>query len=192
MRIAIAAGLIALAAAPSAAAPFSFACSAPLGRHSELMRVQPGPAYRVRGRIGPVELEEVPDPALPLRMEGNHIPSHARSADVTIMSAGDTANSLTLAVVPRWPGNEADAVAEVTVQVMVDNAVRDEHVLTTIGSRGHIWDDVAFDIQVGEDRVTVEAGGRREEIALTLGRGATLYVACVGGSFDFDDLDWDG
>ena len=186
---AIAAGLL-LVPGAAEAAPFSFFCAAPLAHRSQMMQVQPGPTYRVRGRVGPVQLEDIPDPSLPLRMEGHDIPSNTRSADVMFMNF-ETGNMVLLTVTPRYPGNESEAVADVQVQTGVDG-VDSIRQLTTLGSRGFMWDDLTFDIEVREDRVIVEAGGRREEFAVTIGRGAMVVFSCIGGSFDFEALDWDG
>lgn len=182
---AVAAGLL-LAPGAAAAAPFTFFCVAPLAHSSELMQVQPGPAYRVRGRIGPVQLERIPDPSLPVPIEAHT----QRYAGVMIINF-ETGKSVWLTVTPRYPGDESEAIADVQVQTGAD----DEHSirqLTTLGSRGFIWDDLPFDIEVRPDRVIVEAGGRREEFAVAIGPGATIYLSCLGGSFDFESVAWDG
>jgi hypothetical protein len=182
------AGVLLATAGAAQAAPFDFDCVSTLVHSGQLRQVQLGPSYRVRGRIGPVELEDVPDPALPVLMVGNDIPNHRRTAMVTIMSAMDH-SSVTLAVLPIWPGNEADSIAEVAVQFVIDG-VATERTMTTIRRRGYMWGDVPFEIDVRPDRVIVEADGRREEFTLTLGPGAMTELICAGGSFAFEDIDW--
>jgi hypothetical protein len=182
---AIAAGLL-LAPGMAAAAPFAYFCAAPLSHSSQMMQVQPGPTYRVRGRIGPVELERIPDPSLPVPIEAHT----QRYADVMIMNF-ETGRSVWLTVTPRYPGTEPESVADVEVQTGIDDQ-HGSHQLTTLGSRGFLWDELPFDIEVRADRVIVTAGAAREEYAITVGPGATIYLSCIGGSFDFQGVEWNG
>lgn len=174
--------------AQTAAAPFDFFCSAPLNHYSQLRQIHAGPDYRVRGRLGPVRLERIPDPSQPIPIAFGSI---SRTADVTIMNE-QTNDMLVLVLAPRYQAaSEATPVADVYVQTLIDGEDRSTD-LTTLGGRGLLWEDLPFEIVVRETAVTVTAGGRQRTIEFRAGRNAALELSCLGGSFHFDDVDWDG
>src|SRR5688572_28483534 len=95
----------------TASAPLDFHCVAPLEHYGQVRQILAGPAYRVSGEMQPGRLEEIPDPSLPVRIEGNHIPGYARSAGVTLDSEVDAARYVSLMIRPRFDGNDAESVA---------------------------------------------------------------------------------
>ena len=175
----------------TAGAPLQFSCAAPLQHYGQVRQILAGPGYRVSGDMSPVTLEDIPDPALPVRMEGGNIPSHSRSADVTLASEAGPWRYVSLRVTPRYGMESGERVADVDVQFRSDEAGEDElRELGTIRTRGLLWEDLPFVIEAHSDRVTVEAGGRRTEVPVALGQSASLDFACIGGTFAFDDLVW--
>jgi len=171
------------------AAPLDFRCTAPLGDYGQMRQILAGPGYRVSGELHPVRLEEIPDPALPVRIEGGHIPSHARSADVTIDSEAEPGRYVALRITPRYGLEGGQRVADVYVQFRSDEEDQ-RRALGTIRTRGFLWEDLPFVIEAQADRVTIRAGVWRAEVPVALGPGAALDLACIGGSFTFSDLVW--
>jgi hypothetical protein len=183
---------LALALVPAAAAaPLDFWCAAPLRHYGQVRQILAGPDYRVSGELWPGRLEAIPDPSLPVLIVGNDIPTYLRFADVTIESEIDPGRYVSLTVMPRYQGGNAENVADVYVQFRGnDDAEEDVRPLGTISTRGQQWERLPFTIEAHPGRVTIEAGGQRTEIAVVLGSGASLNLACIGGDFRFGRMAW--
>lgn len=172
-------------------APLDFTCVAPLGHIAQVRQVLAGPTYRVTGEFHPVRLEEIPDPALPVRIQGNNIPIHVRSAEVILDSEAEVGRYVELVIMPRYRGSGGEGVADVFVQFRREPEAEDEsRAITTIPTRGVLWEHLSFDIEAHVDRVVIEAGGHRTEVPVTLGPGASVNLTCTGGDFSFRDMTW--
>lgn len=185
-RLAEMVALTSLFTAPAAAqaAPFDFACTAPLESGSEIWRTQGAATYSVRGTIRPTTLARLPpDPSI---MVGNQIQPVTRA--VTVVVGMPTENSyVSLQLLADLDG--------VALDLAVVHAIggRDGHAdLARFGWQPGAGLSVPFEIRVEPGRVIVEAAGRRTEIPLALGASSEVRIGCIGGRFHFDNIDWGG
>jgi hypothetical protein len=158
--------LIAAVALPSAAhaAPMSYDCDTGPGRFSELKQVQPGPAYRISGRIAANEL------ATDKRW--------APVANVTVESSDAQSRAMLRLVAPTHK-------APIAVVLSITKAGKTD--MQTLGQVG-LGEELAFVLTVAEGRIRVEIGSMRGEAPIDVGPGASVSVVCSTGNFHFNDL----
>jgi hypothetical protein len=161
--------LLAMAAAaavtgPANAAPMSYDCDTAPGRYSELKQTEPGPAYRVSGRIAANELA----------MDKRWVPV----GNIVIESA-DGKNGARLRLFA--PTRRAP------LDVVLSTNIGDKVETQTLGQVG-LSQELAFSMTVADGRVKVEIGTMRGEAAIEMGAGASVGVTCSTGNFHFDDL----
>jgi hypothetical protein len=188
MRAILGLALAGLLSAPAgAAAPFNFDCAAALGQNSDIWSDRAGPDYRVSGRLESIDLVRWPYPPGPVMMVGNSIPPTLRGVSVTIGSRSEN-NYVSLQMF-------ADPAVEDRVEIVVRFANRGESGRSAVMSLPVRADrDVAlpFEIVAGAERVIVDVGGRRSRFEVPVGAGGDVRIACEGGRFLFQDMDWDG
>jgi hypothetical protein len=146
------------------AAPLSYDCDTGAGRFSELKQVQPGPAYRISGRIA-----------------ANELARHERWApgsNITIESA-DEQNRVSLRILAPMQKAPLDVVLEIT------KAGKTE---TQALGRVGLSQELAFVLAFADGRVRAEIGTMRGEAPLAIGAGASVSVVCSTGNFHFNDL----
>lgn len=166
--------------AAAQAGTVSFGCSAPLTQAGNVQVKQPGPTYRVRGRLQISQLEPVTDP----------FQSERPSADVKVIG-DDSRNVIVLYVLPRPAADGAATAADIVVRTVMPHGRGDERPLGMLSrSEGAGWDELTFDIEAGTERIVVTANGRRQEFAMRIGPNATIEMACLGGVFSFYPVDW--
>lgn len=181
---AIAAGLL-LAPGAAAAAPFNFDCAAALGQNSDIWSDRAGPLYRVSGRLQSIELARWPYPPGPIMIEGNHIPPSGRGATVTIGSESED-SYVSLQIF-------ADEAVEDRVEVVVRFANGGEggsRVLMTLPFRADRNVSLPFEIVADAGRVIVDVGGRRSTFDVAIGTAGEARIACQGGQFLFQAVEW--
>jgi len=175
-------GLAALAAVMPGAAlagPVSYACTAPITQGGNVQEDQAGPTYRVRGRMRMSELAPVTDP----------FQSERPSANVKVAS-NDGHTVIMLYVLPRPAADGAALVADIVARAILPGGGGGERPIGTLSRGEGGWEELVFDIEVQADRAIIIAGGRREEFAMRIGPDATIELACVGGNFLFQGVDW--
>jgi hypothetical protein len=165
---ALAAGLF-LATAGAAAPPLSYDCDTNEGSFSQLAQDQPGPAYRVRGTITPLQS----------RTHERFLPS----AQVRLESR-DRTHGIAVQLVSLRRDDHFDIV------VALGGGTSANRERTPAGT-ARMNEAVPFDMTVsarGDAVVTV--GSERLTFLVDLGPGARLYVICSTGEFDFQNLEW--
>lgn len=155
----------AVPSAPASSALLSYDCDTPSGRFSELTQVQPGPSYRIAGRVAAHELR--PDKRWPsvaaIRVESADEQVRIM-IEVTAESGADGPLALSLRTIDG-----------------LENEVR-------LLGEAPVGDALAFSLVVADGKARIEIGGRRGEAPADVGPSATVGVGCSTGSFRFEQL----
>ena len=146
------------------AAPFSYDCDTGGGRFSELKQTQPGPNYRISGKISANEL-------------GRH-ERWAPGSNITIESA-DGKSRASLRVMAPTRKAPLDVVLAITKDGKTENQA--------LGQIG-LAQELAFVVTVADGRVRAELGTMRGEAPIAVGTGASVSVVCSTGNFHYNDL----
>lgn len=161
------AALIAIAAGGSAAAaPLAYDCDTAAGAFSQIKQIQPGPNYRIAGKVIP-------------RQTRNH-ERWLPSAQVRIERPGRR-TAAAIRILPEQRGGKTFAV---TAEAMLDGKESE-----TVLGRIRLDETLAFSLIASADGVVVTAGGQSSKLPVVLGRGAEILVICSTGEFDFEILD---
>ncbi len=164
-RIAAAALWAGMAAAPAAAVPINYDCDTAPSSYSMIDLVQPGPDYRITGRITPVQWRRGPWQPV---------------ATVGLISS-DNRNVVALRIARTGGGPAA-----ITLQSMVKGDQR----LTDAGTVG-LKQQVPFELALVNGKATLRVGAKSVTTEMVLGAGAKVQVTCSTGQFMFKDLDWE-
>ncbi|HEY5723037.1 MAG TPA: hypothetical protein VIT45_12015 [Allosphingosinicella sp.] len=151
-------------AGPAQAAPFSYDCDTGAGRFSELKQVQPGPDYRISGRIS-----------------ANELATHKRwapGANLTIESADKSVRASLRILAPT-----RKAPLDVVLETTKDGKTETQ----TLGRIG-LSQDLAFVLAVAGGQVRAEIGSMRGDAPISIGAGGSVSTVCSTGNFHFEDL----
>jgi hypothetical protein len=146
------------------AAPLLYDCDSAPGRLSVLETVQPGPSYRVSGRIS-----------------ANELVKHQRWAPTGSASIESADEQDRIMLQLSAPEQKAP------LQVVLRTTNKGKVSTQTLGQVG-LEQDLAFSVTVADGRAKVEIGTMRGEAAVDLGAGAKVGVSCTTGNFHFEDL----
>ncbi len=162
LAAAAAAGLL---ASPLAAVPIDYDCDTPGGSYSKLDLVQPGPDYRVTGRISAVKW----------RTHGRWYPT----AVVALISASERE---AVSVRIERPGESG--------VLLVESLIGGKSNKVAVGSL-RLKEEVAFELSVHGGKAMVQVGGKSFPLEAEISPGAKLLISCSTGQFLFKALDWD-
>jgi hypothetical protein len=161
------AAILACGCAPAdAPRPLSYDCDTPPGRLSELEQVQPGPAYRISGRIRPDDLR--PDK----RWEP--------AGNVFVESADEQDRVMLQLVAPE---------REPPLSIVLRSHHGEKNDLRTLGQIG-LGEEVPFTLTIAGGRAKIGIGDIKTEIAVDLGKDARVGVGCSAGTFRFEALEF--
>lgn len=142
----------------------SYDCDTGAGRFSELKQVQPGPAYRISGRIA-----------------ANELGKHERwlpVGNINITSADNQTRAML-----QITASERKAPLDVLLRVING----DNDTSQTLGKVA-LSQELAFVLSVADGKVKVEIGDMRGEAQISMSGGASVAVGCSTGNFHFEDL----
>jgi hypothetical protein len=148
------------------AAPVLFDCDAGSGTYSNIDIPQPGPNYRIVGRLSVSEL----------RFDKDWYPvANAR------LLAADKKSAVGIRV-RRLPGNYP---IELVLQTWIGGKERNR-----VLARLRKGEAAPFSIETTGGVTRVEAGGQSLVVEPVIGANAKIQIACSTGQFSFEDLDW--
>jgi hypothetical protein len=164
LLVALALAACSPAAPPVSAPPLAWDCNTPAGRLSELEQVQPGPAYRISGRIRADDLTD----------DGRWEPA----ANIFVESADEQDRVMLQLIAPerRSP-----------LRIVLRTHHGEKQEVRTLGTIA-LGEEAAFTLTVERGRARAEIGTIKAEAAADVGEAARVGVACATGSFRFDEL----
>lgn len=155
-----------LAGGGAEAPPLSYDCDTAEGAFSQLKQVQPGPSYRITGRIS----------AHRLRQHDRWVPVATVRAD----AADGTMEVALQLVAPHRPDGPLDVF-------LVTRAGKSEPEQKLLG-HAEIGGELPFELAVDRGKVRARIGSLNGDAKASLGSGASVGVSCSTGEFLFNDL----
>jgi hypothetical protein len=143
-----------------------FDCDTAEGVFSDLKQVQPGPSYRIAGRISAIRLR---------------LHEHWEPAGTLTVTAADGKMAVSLQIVaPKRPDGPLDLL-------LLVNAVGQPEQQKLLG-QAPIGEELPFELVVEAGKASARIGTMHAEAQAGVGTGGTASASCSTGEFLFTDL----